>query len=45
MERKDGKWVQTSAKPMAAFRKELLPVIAGTAMAPQGFAASGPFKL
>ncbi|AIB13206.1 hypothetical protein ABAZ39_14680 (plasmid) [Azospirillum argentinense] len=45
LERKDGKWLQSPDKPMNAFRRDLLPVIARETVEPRGFAASGPFRL
>ena len=45
LERKDGKWLQTSDKPSNAFRRNLLPVIAAVKVEPKGFKASGPIKL
>ena len=45
LERKDGKWLQSEAKPATTFRRAILPVIAGAAVKPKGYKGQGPFKM
>ncbi len=41
LERKGGKWLQDNGKPCNAFRRDILPVIAATAVAPDGYQGNG----
>jgi hypothetical protein len=44
-ERDKGKWIQSTDKPAAAFRRELLPIIANAVVEPNGFSRSGRFMM
>ena len=41
LERKNGKWLQDNGKPCNAFRRDILPMIAQMAVAPNGFQDNG----
>lgn len=43
LERRKGKWLQTSAKPICAFRRSILPILAQAHIQPNGYLPEGPF--
>lgn len=45
LERAKGRWLQTGAKPMGYFRRDIIPTLAALSVQPNGYAPSGRFMM
>jgi hypothetical protein len=45
LERRKGKWLQTTDKPCGAFRRDLLPLLAAASIEPAGYQDHGPLMM